>query len=266
MTDSRKTLTLHAEAGSHALQLYVENIGRITYGPEILDNSKGLFGSVRLGGEEVAGWRITPLEVRDADTDRSISVLWGPATFPASAAGISTVRPETASIGACRDGGWARCGSTAVTWAPSGTRRSSSRSGFRRSGNEREPDRRFRHQEQRSGCGDAFFGQTRVQIISTNNQYDRMKKILILCLAAVSVAGARAPKNTWAHTRLQGCVPPRRGARRGPAVENDPRREGHAARPGSALGRNDNANNMADPVNDIPAEIGSLIYYGSSPS
>ena len=55
MTDSRKTLTLHAEAGSHALQLYVENIGRITYGPEILDNSKGLFGSVRLGGEEVAG-------------------------------------------------------------------------------------------------------------------------------------------------------------------------------------------------------------------
>lgn len=31
------------------------------------------------------------------------------------------------------------------------------------------------------------------------------------------------------------------------------------------LGRNDNANNMADPVNDIPAETGSLIYYGSSP-
>lgn len=31
------------------------------------------------------------------------------------------------------------------------------------------------------------------------------------------------------------------------------------------LGRNDNANNMADPVNDIPAEIGSLIYFSSSP-
>lgn len=31
------------------------------------------------------------------------------------------------------------------------------------------------------------------------------------------------------------------------------------------LGRNDNANNMADPVNDIPAEIGSLIYFGTSP-
>lgn len=30
------------------------------------------------------------------------------------------------------------------------------------------------------------------------------------------------------------------------------------------LGRNDNANNMADPVKDIPAEIGSLIYFSSN--
>ena len=43
LTDNRKTLTLKAEPGRHTLQLYVENIGRITYGPEILDNSKGLF-------------------------------------------------------------------------------------------------------------------------------------------------------------------------------------------------------------------------------
>ncbi len=31
------------------------------------------------------------------------------------------------------------------------------------------------------------------------------------------------------------------------------------------LGRNDNANNMADPVNDIPGEIGSLIYFSNNP-
>lgn len=31
------------------------------------------------------------------------------------------------------------------------------------------------------------------------------------------------------------------------------------------LGRNDNANNMADAVNDIPGEIGSLIYFSSNP-
>jgi len=30
------------------------------------------------------------------------------------------------------------------------------------------------------------------------------------------------------------------------------------------LGRNDNANNMADPVNGIPGEVGSLIYFGSN--
>ncbi len=31
------------------------------------------------------------------------------------------------------------------------------------------------------------------------------------------------------------------------------------------LGRNDNANNLADPVNDIPCEIGSVIYYDTTP-
>ena len=30
------------------------------------------------------------------------------------------------------------------------------------------------------------------------------------------------------------------------------------------LGRNDNANNMADPVNDLPAELGSVIYFSMS--
>ena len=75
MTDCRKTLELKTEPGPHTLQLYVENIGRITYGPEILDNSKGLFGQARVGGETVGGWKITPLEVRDADPE---SLGFGP--------------------------------------------------------------------------------------------------------------------------------------------------------------------------------------------
>ena len=82
VTDNRKTLELTAEPGLRTLCLYVENIGRITYGPEILDNSKGLFGSVRLGGEEVAGWRITPLEVRDADTESLDFGPLGPCNVP----------------------------------------------------------------------------------------------------------------------------------------------------------------------------------------
>lgn len=65
----RNTLTLQAAPGPRVLRLYVENIGRITYGPEILDNSKGVFGEVLLGEEAVEAWRIVPLEVRDADPE-----------------------------------------------------------------------------------------------------------------------------------------------------------------------------------------------------
>lgn len=75
VTDARKSLALEVEPGRYTLRLYVENIGRITYGPEILDNSKGLFGSVRLGGEPITDWRIIPLEVREAEVE---SLAFGP--------------------------------------------------------------------------------------------------------------------------------------------------------------------------------------------
>ena len=65
LTDSRKRLHLPASPGTYTLRLYVENIGRITYGPEILDNFKGLFGSISLDGEEIRDWVITQLKVRD---------------------------------------------------------------------------------------------------------------------------------------------------------------------------------------------------------
>lgn len=65
MADSKKTLPLGVSIGKHKLQLYVENIGRITYGPEILDNSKGLFGSITLNGTVVENWKMTPLLVKE---------------------------------------------------------------------------------------------------------------------------------------------------------------------------------------------------------
>ena len=65
VTDAQKKVTLNIPAGKHRLQLYAENIGRITYGPEILDNSKGLFGSIALEGGEIGDWKMTPLLVRD---------------------------------------------------------------------------------------------------------------------------------------------------------------------------------------------------------
>lgn len=67
VTEAHRELTFAAPAGRHTLRLYVENIGRITYGPEILDNSKGLFGDARLDGGEIVGWRIVPLGIREGD-------------------------------------------------------------------------------------------------------------------------------------------------------------------------------------------------------
>lgn len=67
LTDEKKELSFPLAAGKHLLQLYVENIGRITYGPEILDNSKGLFGTVTFNDAQVEGWNMTPLQVRDCE-------------------------------------------------------------------------------------------------------------------------------------------------------------------------------------------------------
>lgn len=70
LTDDNRKLSISATPGKHTLRLYAENIGRITYGPEILDNSKGLFGTASLDGEEIDNWKITPLLVRDCEVDK----------------------------------------------------------------------------------------------------------------------------------------------------------------------------------------------------
>ena len=67
VTDNRKKLSMKAAPGKYTLKLYAENIGRITYGPEILDNSKGLFGSISFDGEEIENWTITILGIKDCD-------------------------------------------------------------------------------------------------------------------------------------------------------------------------------------------------------
>ena len=64
LTGNRKKIAIKANPGKHLLQLYVENIGRITYGPEITDNSKGLFGEVTLNGNDIEKWKITPLNIK----------------------------------------------------------------------------------------------------------------------------------------------------------------------------------------------------------
>lgn len=90
-----------------------------------------------------------------------------------------------------------------------------------------------------------------------------MKKILVLALMLASVSGIRAQQ--------KGRTPLYRDAAR-PIEERVEDllsrmtlREKVMQLNQYTLGRNDNANNMADPVADIPAETGSLIYFSTSP-
>ena len=72
LTDKHKQLSLKAAMGKHELLIFVENIGRITYGPEILDNSKGIFGSITLGNTEIEGWTITPLGIKNLEVTKLV--------------------------------------------------------------------------------------------------------------------------------------------------------------------------------------------------
>ena len=67
LKDSSKSLKTNLPIGIHKLSIYTENIGRITYGPEILDNSKGIYGSITLGKTDLEGWKMTPLEIKECD-------------------------------------------------------------------------------------------------------------------------------------------------------------------------------------------------------
>ncbi|MDD3194296.1 MAG: hypothetical protein PHU68_00645 [Paludibacter sp.] len=67
IADNHKQLRLKSMPGKYRLRLYVENIGRITYGPEILDNLKGVFGEIQLNEEIIKHWTLTELKVKSFD-------------------------------------------------------------------------------------------------------------------------------------------------------------------------------------------------------
>ena len=47
------------------LDILVENLGRINYGPFLNDNRKGITSRVSLGGRELTGWAMYPLPFTD---------------------------------------------------------------------------------------------------------------------------------------------------------------------------------------------------------
>ena len=95
ITDNQKQLRLKSKPGKYRLRLYVENIGRITYGPEILDNSKGVFGDIQLNGETVDNWTMIELNVRSCDVKQLKFGDFGKKTTPGFfKACFSTNRPR----------------------------------------------------------------------------------------------------------------------------------------------------------------------------
>lgn len=74
----RNKLEVDVPAGAR-LELLVENVGRVNYGPDLLDNLKGIVGHVTLGGTELRGWTVTPLPLYEEGRRAPIARLrkWG---------------------------------------------------------------------------------------------------------------------------------------------------------------------------------------------
>lgn len=52
------------------LEILVENVGRVNYGDDILNNRKGITEKVMLNGQELTGWTVTPLPLYNAPVSR----------------------------------------------------------------------------------------------------------------------------------------------------------------------------------------------------
>jgi beta-galactosidase len=55
-------------AGTNTLDILVENLGRINFGPRLRDDRKGITQSVTLDGRALEGWEIYPLPMNDPES------------------------------------------------------------------------------------------------------------------------------------------------------------------------------------------------------
>lgn len=62
----QERLQMHFPAGESTLDILVENMGRINFGPALQSDRKGIVGSVTFGGKELTGWQIYKLPMTDA--------------------------------------------------------------------------------------------------------------------------------------------------------------------------------------------------------
>lgn len=75
------SLPITIEAGTHTLDVLVENTGRINYGPRLADGRAGFVDPVLLDGKALHGWEVYPLPMSSLDTIRgwTTQAIAGPA-------------------------------------------------------------------------------------------------------------------------------------------------------------------------------------------
>ncbi|WP_092677136.1 glycoside hydrolase family 35 protein [Hymenobacter arizonensis] len=86
------SLQVALPAGSVQLDILVENMGRINFGKYLLENTKGITQSVRLGRQEVKNWRMYRLPFSQAPA------LTKPATQRPAATAAPVLRSTTFSV------------------------------------------------------------------------------------------------------------------------------------------------------------------------
>jgi len=62
------SILLEVPGGTVTLDILVENLGRINYGPYLLKNTKGITGKVLLGGKELINWKMYSLPFDNINT------------------------------------------------------------------------------------------------------------------------------------------------------------------------------------------------------
>lgn len=66
----QESMMLKVPAGTHSLEIFVENMGRINFGPNLLKNKKGIVGEVTFGGKVLKSWTMFSLPFDKVETSK----------------------------------------------------------------------------------------------------------------------------------------------------------------------------------------------------
>jgi beta-galactosidase len=103
---SQDSLSLAALGDSAHLDILVENLGRVNFGPNLLRNTKGITGDVELNGTPLRGWEMYSLPFDRAPgmaagaSDRTAVSNRGAVSDPTAVSGSMSAAAEGAAVAA----------------------------------------------------------------------------------------------------------------------------------------------------------------------